>query len=187
MQRPTDLRIAPKGERLVAQATTTRSRLASSSASITLPRLLQTRKRKAPSRLSYFYLATPYTRYPNGQEQAFKDAAQQAALLVLAGVPTFCPIAHSHPMVPYVPMNKDNHDTWLILDNAFMDAAYGMILCQMEGWDQSFGIAHEVEYMRAKHKPIIWMTPGVIPSVLLGADGRYQKPDSYQLARENNV
>lgn len=32
--------------------------------------------------MSYFYLATPYTKYPAGHHAAFEEACKQAAILM---------------------------------------------------------------------------------------------------------
>ena len=44
----------------------------------------------------FWYLATPYVKFPGGLAAAFVAACEQYALLIRAGVPAFCPIAHSH-------------------------------------------------------------------------------------------
>ena len=52
-----------------------------------------------------------------------------------------------------------------------MDAARGLIVCEMDGWDESYGIQVEIEVFKAAGKPIIHMTPGFLPrEVLNGRD-----------------
>ena len=46
------------------------------------------------------YLATPYSKYPAGLQQAFVDAAKLAALLLRSGMNVYSPIAHTHPHYP---------------------------------------------------------------------------------------
>ena len=47
----------------------------------------------------FWYLASPYSKYPEGTQAAFEMACWQAGLLIRAGVPVFSPIAHSHPHI----------------------------------------------------------------------------------------
>jgi hypothetical protein len=128
----------------------------------------------------YFYLATPYSIYHKGRDAAFDDATYQASLLVMAGVPVFCPITHTHPMVPYIPVELDNHETWLTLDEPMMAKAEGLIVCQMEGWQESVGVTYEIETFRKAGKPIVYMTPGIVPPVLL--PGKRKSPTESRAA-----
>ncbi len=113
--------------------------------------------------MTFHYLATPYSRYKGGIYNAFEEAARQAALLVQAGVKVYSPIAHTHPVAIHGNLDPFDHTLWLEADRAFMDAAVGLIVCQMDGWRESFGIAEEIKHFKAQGKPIVYMTPGVIP------------------------
>lgn len=113
--------------------------------------------------LTFWYLATPYSRFEGGIEAAFTAASQQAAVLVRAGVPVFCPIAHSHPIAMHGGIDPYDHEIWLPADGPMMEAASGLIICKLPGWSESVGIAHEVEVFRAAGKPVVYMEPGVVP------------------------
>lgn len=117
--------------------------------------------------MSFWYLATPYSKYPGGIVNAHKDACAEASLLVKAGVPVYCPIAHTHPIAIEGGMDPFDHETWLEADRAFMDAAKGLIVCEMAGWDESYGIEQEIKHFAKQGKPRIQMTPGVVPEELL--------------------
>lgn len=114
---------------------------------------------------SFFYLATPYSKYHAGIEQAFRDACREAWLLIKAGVPVFSPIAHTHPIAMSCGVDPLDHSIWLPADQAMMDAASGIIVCKMDGWEHSFGIAEELKVFKAANKPVIYMVPGVLPEV----------------------
>jgi hypothetical protein len=117
--------------------------------------------------MSFYYLATPYSKYRNGIYVAFEEAARQTALLVQSGVPTYSPIAHTHPVAIYGELDPFDHELWLEADRTFMDAARGLIVCMMQGWDKSYGVEQEIKYFKAQGKPIIYMIPGEVPHELL--------------------
>lgn len=112
----------------------------------------------------YWYLATPYSKYPDGVETAFVRAAEQSAILIGAGIPVFCPITHTHPiaMTNTIP-NK--WETWIVNDTPLMDAAKGIIVCMMKSWEISQGILHEIEYFSKQGKPVKFMIPGIVPNI----------------------
>jgi hypothetical protein len=122
--------------------------------------------------MSFHYLATPYSRYPGGLDAAFRAASTQAAMLLSAGVPVFCPIAHSHPMVEFLDQAKDTHETWLGLDEHFMRAAKGLIICKLTGWESSYGVTHEAKRFGEMKKPIVFMEPGCVPAEVLPSNRR---------------
>jgi hypothetical protein len=113
--------------------------------------------------LSYYYLASPYSKYPLGIEKAWQHICEQAALLIEAGVPIYSPIAHTHPIAVYGKIDPYAHDIWLPADLPLMQQASGMIVCMMETWDKSYGISEEIKEFTKLGKPIIYMTPDVIP------------------------
>jgi hypothetical protein len=113
--------------------------------------------------MGFWYLATPYSKYPLGIEQAFIDACKETALLLRAGVPIFSPIAYTHPIAIHGEINPLDHEVWLPADKPMMDAACGLIVCQMDTWDQSYGIGVEIQTFKVAKKPVIYMTPGIVP------------------------
>ncbi len=99
------------------------------------------------------YLATPYSKYKPGIEQAFIDAAKLAALLMRAGVNVYSPITHTHPIDPF------DHAIWMPFDEAMMTAADVLLVAHMQGWQESFGIAHEIKFFEDAGKPIFDLDP----------------------------
>lgn len=110
----------------------------------------------------FWYLATPCAKYPGGTQKAFEDAAEQAGFLLKNGINVFCPITHSHPIHPHV-NPSDPHSFWLDLDRLFMQVAKGMIICKLIGWEESKGIAKEIDFFFKLKKPIVYMIPNEIP------------------------
>lgn len=115
--------------------------------------------------MSFWYLATPYSKFPGGIDKAFEAACREAALLIRNGIPVYCPIAHTHPIAMVGEINPYDHDIWLPADGPFMDAARGLIVCQLPAWDTSYGIAEEINVFTAAKRPIVFMTPGVVPEL----------------------
>lgn len=105
----------------------------------------------------FWYLATPYTKFPGGRERAYEEACKVAAALVLAGWKVFCPIAHAHPLDTVGKLGDQTHDFWTDLDRPFMDAAEGLLVVKMDGWDTSRGVLEEIDIFTKAGKPTIYM------------------------------
>lgn len=104
-----------------------------------------------------WYLATVYTVHPQGHEQAFKDAALAAAHLMQHNIRVFCPIAHTHPISYEGGLGNQDHAFWMAVDRPLMERCQGLIVVKMENWENSKGIAEEIETFRAAGKPILYM------------------------------
>lgn len=117
--------------------------------------------------MTYWYLATPYSKYPQGLEAAHKLACEQAAFLIAAKIPVYSPIAHTHPIAVYGDMDPFDHGIWLPADEPLMKAAMGLIVLRAIGWDKSFGISEEIKAFNAAGKPLIYMDPNMLPTDLL--------------------
>ncbi len=109
------------------------------------------------TREPFWYLATPYSGYPNGIKAAFEEASRAAASLIERGVRLYCPIAHTHPIAIYGNLDPKDHSIWLPADGPFMDAAMGLIVVQMETWELSKGIGAEIKRFREAAKPVLYM------------------------------
>jgi len=110
----------------------------------------------------YFYLATPYTKYPLGIQAAFEDACMVAAWFMDEGLPVFCPIAHTHPIAAYSTHNALDSDFWVKLDHPLLAGAKrGLIIVKMRGWGESSGIKAEKEFFEKAGWPIHYVEPNV--------------------------
>lgn len=116
--------------------------------------------------MTFYYLATPYTRYPRGIGAACADACEQAAVLIRAGVPVFSPIAHTHPIAMHSTLDPIDLELWLAVDRPMMEAAKGIIMCCLPSWQDSRGMEHEREFFASRGRPVIYMEPGVVPLAL---------------------
>jgi|SRR5579875_1153567 hypothetical protein len=119
--------------------------------------------------MSYWYLASPYAKYPHGKEKAVEHIAENAALLIRNNIQIFCPILHSQAVKPFLPEDlRDDHSFWLSFDKHFIDHSWGVIVCKLDSWHESKGIAEEMEYCLFRHRPVIFMEPGIVPDFFLG-------------------
>ena len=105
---------------------------------------------------SYWYLATPYSKYFGGPEAAFEEACRVAGRFILAGVPVYSPIVQTHPIALHAAMDPLDHKIWLPADRPLMDAAHGLIVIMMDGWGQSYGIGEEIKVFVAAGKPVLY-------------------------------
>lgn len=107
----------------------------------------------------FFYLATPYTKWAGGIDAAFEMACREAARFIRAGIPVFCPIAHSHPIAKNGGIDPLSHEVWLAADAPLMAAAQGLIVVRAKGWEDSYGVTHEIKAFKAAGKPILYVDP----------------------------
>jgi len=130
---------------------------------------------EAPVTSGFLYLASPYSKHPEGMEEAERRARHVAAVLTRRWhVTIYSPIVHGHAMMqtrlaqrvranPSNPTSVDHHVTeHLPTDDAFwwakcrpmMDAAAGLLVFLDDGWRQSRGVTYELGYMQGLGKPI---------------------------------
>ena len=107
----------------------------------------------------FFYLATPYSKWVKGIEDAYQMASREAARFVKAGIPVFCPIAHTHPVAMHGGIDPLDHTIWMPADHPFMEAAIGLIVVKAEGWEKSYGINEEIKTFKAAGKPVMYVDP----------------------------
>jgi hypothetical protein len=114
----------------------------------------------------FIYLASPYSVKQNiGSHQAklirnrrYKQVCQKAAELMLAGETVFCPIAHSHPIetIGFNGVIKDGN-FWLQQDFPILAQASKLLVYQMNGWQESYGVKLEIEFALANSIPVEYL------------------------------
>ncbi len=105
----------------------------------------------------YWYLATLYTKHPVGLRSAFGEACALAGELIEAGVSVFSPIAHSHPIAMRCLMDPRDYRIWQASNRPLVEAAKGLIVVTAPGWEDSVGIADEMEAFAGR--PIVLWNP----------------------------
>jgi hypothetical protein len=103
------------------------------------------------------YLATPYSKYKKGLEEAYKDAARLAGRLLRMGVKLYSPICHTHPIAIHGVLDPLDHSIWLPFDEAIMAKADAMLVAKMDGWTESKGIQHEIGVFGLAEKPVYYL------------------------------
>jgi hypothetical protein len=110
--------------------------------------------------VSFHYLATVYSKHPDGIEEAYRMACRETAVLIQDGVRAYSPIAHTHGVAIHGGIDPYDHGIWLHADAPFMAAAEALIVLTSEGWREAYGIGKEIEAFRAAGKPVRFMSPG---------------------------
>lgn len=105
------------------------------------------------------YLATPYSKYPAGIEQAFRDASALTAKIMLERVKVYSPIVHTHPMAIHGDVNPLDHSLWLPFDQAMMEKSDSLLVAMLDSWESSYGIAHEQKVFSDAGKPVYFLNP----------------------------
>jgi hypothetical protein len=111
------------------------------------------------TRFNLVYLASPYSKYKDGLNNAFVEISKTAAALMKDGVKVYSPIAHTHPLAIYGNVDPYDYDIWLPFDAAIMNVSDALVVCEMDGWDTSFGVKHEIDTFIVAQKPIFYLNP----------------------------
>lgn len=107
----------------------------------------------------FWYIGTPYSKYPFGIDSAFIAACRITAKLIAAGVPAYSPISHTHPVALHGKMDPLDHSIWMPADAPMMRAAHGLIVVTLPTWEISYGISLEIEAFKAAGKPVLYLDP----------------------------
>ena len=124
---------------------------------------------------SLAYLATPYSKWKLGPEAAFIEASKLAARLLVSGVKVYSPIAHTHPLAYYGGLDLLDLSIWLPFDEAMMERCDVLIVAHMDGWQESKGIAHEIEFFKRAEKPIFDLDPETLVMTKRTKSGHFDK------------
>ena len=100
------------------------------------------------------YLACPYShKLESMRELRFYIANQEAARLMAEGYIVFSPISHSHPIAVQCALPKD-YEFWKQFDEALIGWCDEVHVICIAGWEESDGVAREIEYAKKQGKPI---------------------------------
>lgn len=115
----------------------------------------------------YWYLASPYSKYEGGPWMAWTDISRIAMRLTHLGIVVYAPISHSHSLHVFQALTEPTVD-WLKIDKHFVDLSHGLIICAMDGWDQSSGVAKEIGWFKESGKPMYLMDPYTLDYSVFG-------------------
>lgn len=118
---------------------------------------------------NFWYLASPYSKWRKGPDDAAKTIASIAGRLIKQGLHVFCPIAHGHCIALAAGMSLTaDYGVWLPLDKSFVDAAAGLIIADMPGWHESHGVGEETKWTVAAGKPVLLLSTKTLTMTDLG-------------------
>jgi hypothetical protein len=105
------------------------------------------------------YVATPYTNFPAGLDEAFAEAAKICAKLIKKGIQVYSPIVNAHPISVYGRVDPKDHGFWLPYDMAMMRKSDALVIAKLESWELSHGIALERKQFVSAKKPYYYIDP----------------------------
>lgn len=108
---------------------------------------------------TYWYLGSPYSKYPGGIHAAFDAVCEIAARFAREGVAVYSPIAHTHPIASAGNIDPYDHSIWLPFDKPMMVHAHGLIVAQLEGWSSSIGLQAEIAFFTSVKRRILYLDP----------------------------
>jgi hypothetical protein len=117
--------------------------------------------------MSFLYVATPYTHYPHGHAAAYRLACVETARLLRHGIPALSPIAHGHGVAEHGNLDPADHGLWMAIDEAYMQAASGLVYLLAKGHEESRGMQAERLHFLERGLTIHYMVPGMVPPDLL--------------------
>ena len=110
------------------------------------------------------YLATPYSKRKS-LNRAFIEACELAGRLIISGVDVFSPIAHFHFIAMYGGIDPLDHRLWTTACAPFLDRCKTLIVAHLDGWNESEGIAHEIDVFQKAGKTIFDCDPTTLQMV----------------------
>lgn len=119
----------------------------------------------------FWYVATPYTSYRGRLCDAFLDACRVTAWLLKQNVRCYSPITATHSIAEHGGIDPLDHDFWMAVDRPLMDAACGIVIVKLYGWEESEGITCEMARFVASGKPVRyldWPQESLSPLLTLG-------------------
>lgn len=114
---------------------------------------------------SYIYVGTPYTKFAAGLEEANRQASVGTAILMRMGFRCLSPIAHSHAVAVLGGVDPLDWTIWKDQNEPLMAAASALVVLKLDGWEESVGLAHEIEAFASACKPIVYVTLGELERV----------------------
>jgi len=105
------------------------------------------------------YLASPYTKYPEGLGKAFEHIALVAGDLIERGLSVYSPIVHSHPIAVYGDIHPKDYSIWKRCNAPLLKKCQAMLVAMMPSWEVSAGINDEISEYNRRGKPVFYLDP----------------------------
>lgn len=94
------------------------------------------------------YLASPYSGTRDEESIRYFQAMKATARLLKSGIIVYSPIVHCHNMAIMYKLPKD-FKFWQWYNEAMIEVAEGLCVLKLKGWEESKGVAHEIEYAKS--------------------------------------
>ena len=105
------------------------------------------------------YLATPYTKFAAGLENAAAAAINPAGQLEKLEIGVYSPIADSHTIAVAAGIPLVDNDRWHKRIDRFLPLCDALLVARMMGWNSSVGVAREIAYFEMVGKPVFHINP----------------------------
>jgi nucleoside 2-deoxyribosyltransferase len=102
------------------------------------------------------YLASPYTLYPSGREQAFREVKRLTATLLLAGMHAYSPVVYGHILEEVDPLNEE---LWNAFNDVQLEKCDAVMVARMVGWQSSKGVTREIKFAEERKRPLYFIHP----------------------------
>ena len=110
--------------------------------------------------MKLIYLACPYSADTIKKMKARTLAAtKKAAELSIEGYNVFSPLTHSDPIADHLPEElRKSQEFWVSRDLQILNFCAEMHVLMLDGWEDSTGVNHELEYAESRGIPIVYHT-----------------------------
>ena len=116
--------------------------------------------------MTYWYVATPFTKYPHGHEAAYKLACVETARFAAAKIPVMSPIIQGWGLYKFGGLPAVDAEMWRRINRPLMEVAKGCLVVMADGWDVSEGVAEEIDWFRSVGKQVRYSAVGAVPTGL---------------------
>lgn len=104
--------------------------------------------------MKLYFIACPYSHANNDiVQQRFDLCTSVATRLTMAGYAVYSQITMSHPM-NLIATKLNKKIRWAPIDEAFMAKCDELIVLTLPGWDESSGVASEIEYFKSRNRKV---------------------------------
>ena len=103
------------------------------------------------------YIGSPYSHQdPEVVEENYKKVSMLAAKRCSEGEVAFSPITYGHTLLGFVPMPND-WEFWKSFCLTFLEHADELLVYKMEGWENSRGLAAEIEFAESREIKVTYL------------------------------
>lgn len=116
--------------------------------------------------MSYYYISNPYNGTDQQREERARIAARTCGLLLKRGIHAWSPIVHNHAMMKTFDefTLEERRSLVLEFDFSLLRASKGMIVLEIDGWNNSYGVAEELALCRRLSIPVRYLDPKELDS-----------------------